>query len=152
MELYGKIIAVYVLAPKTYMVLYVDEKTKAVMMKIRCKGIPRIANDYAAFFKVPIGNKKRAERLFEIQAKNKERLENEEDVPVDYVDIKERAYMFIDHETGKKEILQRIPAQYFIKVCFGNSFPQQEGLLPQSVLEESSGSPRVKLLLQVVDI
>lgn len=119
LELYGKIIAVYVLAPKTYMVLYIDEKTKAVMMKIRCKGIPRIANDYAAFFKVPIGNKKRAERLFELQEKNKQRLDNEEDVPVEYVDIKERAYMFIDHKSGKKEILQRIPAQYFIKVAEG---------------------------------
>jgi hypothetical protein len=118
LELEGKIIALYVLAPKTYMVLYVEAKTKAVYMKLRAKGIPvdREIGDYLAFFKIPAPNSEKMLKVLSHLQSNAKRVQKEP-VPVDFVDIKDRAYFFKNLVTQKTEILERIPADYFMLVA-----------------------------------
>jgi hypothetical protein len=42
----GKIMGLLVLAPKTYMIAYVDIKTKQLMVQMKCKGIPHYKYPY----------------------------------------------------------------------------------------------------------
>jgi hypothetical protein len=65
-----KIIMIYVLAPKTYMVVYICGKTLAVKMKLRAKGIPRIGEDYLAFFKIPAENSEKMLKVLRYLYKN----------------------------------------------------------------------------------
>lgn len=53
-EVDGKIIATVVVAPKTYMLLYVHEKTKELKVKMRCKGIPHYSGDYGYHESFPV--------------------------------------------------------------------------------------------------
>lgn len=108
-ELEGKIIKVLCIAPKTYMIVFINHETLEIQAKIRCKGIPHISIDYPAFTIQTQEDISHTLKLFNRAALNK----NE-----DYVDIQYRCYRFKDQD-GNIEYLSRIPSQYFEDVLFG---------------------------------
>lgn len=113
LEINGKIIAIYVLAPKCYLFIYICAKTLRIMCRTRCKGFPHEPNDYEAFEKIPALNQERCEQLYkDLSKKNPPEY-------YDYIDIKERIYIFVDLENEEHHYLARIPADYWVRVLDG---------------------------------
>lgn len=52
-EVEGKIVGIIVIAPKSYNIVYVCERTKKIMTRTRCKGIPHPGEDYEALNEYP---------------------------------------------------------------------------------------------------
>lgn len=114
LEINGKIVKVMCMAPKTYMLIYVDGKTYEVKAKMACKGIPHIKDEYPAFV--------HAENIGNASARSK-RDDSEKSADIQ-MSIGGKAYEFkYQNENGEEEvkILSRIPCDLFEKLTGGEA-------------------------------
>jgi hypothetical protein len=110
LEVNGKIIHGVFLAPKTYMIVYIDANTLEIKARFRGKGIPHIGHDYPAFV-----IETHAEQL-----KRNSKIPEEAPNGVEPIDIKDRQYHFKQVDSDEVENLSRIPAHYFHDILLGN--------------------------------
>jgi hypothetical protein len=119
LEVSGKVIAIYVLAPKTYNITYIDEKTLQIKTKTRSKGIPHDPNDYDAFEMYEVNDKKKKVALKEAQFLD-DRSKTAglskvlfSDTPLDLTD---RIYIFKDTDQEIVKCCSKIPSLYFVEI------------------------------------
>jgi hypothetical protein len=109
-EVDGKIIYFCALAPKTYVIIFVDEKTFEVKCRVRCKGIPHPGDDYDAFDHFDSSMKKDAIVHHSLHASGSD---------MTGANIKERNYFFFDKDEKITEVTSRIPSYMFPRILDG---------------------------------
>lgn len=108
-EVNGKIIYFCALAPKTYIIIFVEEETLEVKCRVRCKGIPHPSDDYDAFDHFDSEMKEDAVKHFNLHASGND---------LSGANIKERNYFFVDKD-GNLEVTSRIPSYMFPRILDG---------------------------------
>lgn len=116
-EIDGKIIAIIVLSPKVYHVVYVDRKTRKLKSIMRSKGVPHSGAPYEAFEAYPRIDEDFV-KVFEEYGFMKNRNSTREYHPK--VDIKKRSYVFKDEDENISHISTKIPFDYLEKVALGD--------------------------------
>lgn len=120
LEIDGKIIAAFVLAPKTYCLVYVDKKTKKLMVLVKSKGIPHYKDPYyfletKSLLKTDLFQKAVDESDF---LKDRRKKQQTRTVFYKDKDITRRWYIFRDLTKGNEvvDVCERIPGLYIEKI------------------------------------
>lgn len=131
LEIDGKIIAVAVLAPKTYHIVYIDAKTKKIMSITKSKGIPHGGMPYPAFELFPAKDDE-TKKFVATFMHLKERTSQKNYCT--NVDVKKRCYLCFDTETGELiHVCTKIPwdifegmveGKYTVQCIFGGMIRQ----------------------------
>lgn len=117
LEIDGKIIAVAVLAPKTYHIVYIDAKTKKIMSITKSKGIPHGGTPYPAFELFPAVDDE-AKKFVATFLHLKERTSQKNYCT--NVDVKKRCYLCFDSKTGELiHVCTKIPWDIFEGMVVG---------------------------------
>jgi hypothetical protein len=138
LEVTGKIIQFCAIAPKTYNIVYVHEKTKEILCRTRCKGIPHIGEDYPAFTVSKHLSK------HELEHESDESSEEEE-----VIDIKMRKFKIEDLARKTTFYSTRLTADHFEGIykkthnitCFFGSMDRK---LNVAIAEETNIRPAIK--------
>lgn len=112
LEIKGKIITCYVLAPKTYCVIYVDEKSLEIKAIIKSKGIPHSSRPFDAFEIYSCSPEEREHALREVNFLTNRRMIPGQSTKVfseTPMPLKTAAYIFRDKESNIMYVSKKIP-------------------------------------------
>lgn len=138
-EVNGKIIAVTVLAPKTYHYVYIDDKSKKIYSVTKSKGIPHGCRPYYAFENHPVDPEQKKEHIQNYH-KIKRRKDNPKEGYCQNVDVSKKGYIFKSNDTGEIiHVCSRIPYDLFVQLYEGSVV--MEAIYGGMVRKFNSGLP-----------